>query len=121
MTVIELYFKPQNSHTTDTVCSFQDKSALSSFKWDVIKQALLSTDRLAVKKFSAKTDLAFAKIRIKLDTQHNPLHTELYQTFHSQDIIHAIIVIGDTAEPIDQINTALTKASGFKNQLISEP
>ena len=117
MTAIELYFKPNNNHTTDTICSFKDKSALSSFKWEVIEQALLSTERLAVKKLSPKMDVAIAKIRIKLDTLRNPMHKELYQTFHSQDVIHVIIVIGDTSE----INTALTKASGFRSQLVVEP
>lgn len=121
MTAIELYFKPDNNHTTDTICSFKDKSGLSSFKWEIIEQALLSTERLAVKKLNHKTDVALAKMRLKLDKLHNPLHKELYQTFHSQDVIYVIIVIGDTSESVEQINTALTKASGFRSQLVAEP
>lgn len=121
MTVIELYFKPQSNHANDTICSFKDRSALSQSKWDVVEKALLSPDRLAVKKLSTKTDISFAKMRVKLDTLHNSLHKELYDVFHSRDIINTIIVIGDTSEPMEQLNTALTKASGFKSQIIVEP
>ncbi len=120
MTAIELYFKPKNLHAMDTACQFKTYGALSHRKWDVVEQTLMDESNISVRKLGAKTDIAFSKLRIKLESFNNALHKELSQFFHTQYIIHVVIIVADTTEPLDELVTALFKASGFMPQIVRE-